>query len=360
MDSKVIKCDVDFGMTVDPVFASKASPSHESDSGCSDMSEVRSVSPLSEVDFMSADGEVKLFDFESVAVDEDNELDKELETYLAVPLSSETRANLKTPEVQVRPVINLPDQGSPDIEVDSDSNDPDYMPKQRIIQSRALREKQMPEANPCASVIQVPFMKNSHQTDIHILRSSSKTNSYDKKCISKASPPAVKVVKVVKTAAQTKQEIDDELLKALDDRNKKNAVQAKMNREKKKAYIKSLEDEIEELKCENFTLKENERKVSNERNELKEEIEYLKSVLANQSALSGLLKNIGNVENVKLSSSLNRKRSADLDHDYHNVVKRGKLTVRKTAGVCLHVDQGNVSLEFCSKCASMAKSGEME
>ena len=101
MDSKVIKCDVDFGMTVDPVFASKASPSHESDSGCSDMSEVRSVSPLSDVDFMTADeGEVQLFDFESVAnldaaIDADDDLDKELQTYLAVPLISDDKISKK-------------------------------------------------------------------------------------------------------------------------------------------------------------------------------------------------------------------------------------------------------------------------
>jgi len=46
MDSHVISCDIDFGSTASvfgstaaSVFAVKASPSHESDSGCSDMSE---------------------------------------------------------------------------------------------------------------------------------------------------------------------------------------------------------------------------------------------------------------------------------------------------------------------------------
>jgi FtsZ-binding cell division protein ZapB len=213
------------------------------------------------------------------------------------------------------------------------------------------------EVKRCAPVIQVPTVTNI-QTDLHILPSSSKVGSFAGKN-SKAAP-AVKVLKVVKTAAQSKQEIDNELLQALDDRNKKNAVQAKLNREKKKVYIKGLEDEIEELKCENFTLKERNQTVTNEKNELQEEVEYLRSVLANQSALSGLLKNIGNVENVKLTSSLRRKRGADLDHDYHNSAKFAKKSGKKTAGICLHVDQGSVSLEFCSKCASMAKSGEKE
>ena len=362
MDSQVIKCDVDFGMTVDPVFASKASPSHESDSGCSDMSEVRSVSPLSEVDFnVENEDQVKLFDFDSVVEDE---FEKELESYLAVPLSTENRRSLETPEsiVQNKPkvTINSISEGSSDTEEDSNHNDPDYVPKpeRRIIQSQALKVKKAPVLKQ-VPVIQVPLpVANNTQTDIHILPSSSKRSNCSSR--NSTSTPAVKVVKVVKTAAQTKQEIDNELLQALDDRNKKNAVQAKINREKKKAYVKGLEEEIEELKCENFTLQENNRKITNERNELQEEVEYLKSVLANQSALSGLLKNIGNVENVRLSSSLRRKRGADLDHDYHNTAKVAKLTGKKTAGICLHVDQGNVSLEFCSKCATMAKSGEKE
>lgn len=359
MDSKVIKCDVGFGMTVDPVFASKESPSHESDSGCSDMSEVRSVSPLSEVDFMPADADdqVKLFDFESVScVDEaTDDLDKELETYMAAPLfvnNEDTSTCLKMPASLDcdRPSIDLEAQ-SCNISVDSDSDDQDIVPR-RIIQSKALQVNA--DVQPCASVIKMPNLKSA-QTDIHVLPSSSRSKfrNGDSKVMSS---PAVKVVKVVKTAAQSKQDIDKELIQALDDRNKKNAIQAKLNREKKKAYIKNLEDEIEELKCENFTLKESNKKVVSEKNELLEEVEYLKSVLANQSALASLLKNIGSVENIKLSSSLNRKRSADLDHDYHNAGKRVKVPAKKTAGICLHVDQGNVSLEFCSKCASISKS----
>lgn len=365
MDSNIVKCDVELGMTVDPVFASKSSPSHESDSGCSDMSEVRSVSPISDVDFLSpnSDDRVELFDFESVASIEStvDEFDTELESYLATPVESQNRTVLKMPDSVVHDgrSITLVESGSPVIEVDSDGSDPDYVPERRVIQSKALvcctKVHTVQEEKPRATIIKLPFSTKRWSTDIHILPSSSKGNNSDICCKSKSSTPTVKVVKVVKTAAQSKHEIDQELLEALDDRNKKNAVQAKINREKKKVYMKTLEDEIEDLKCENFTLKESSRKAIDEKNELLEEVEYLRSVLANQSVLSGLLKNIGNVENVKLSSST-RKRSADLDHDYHNAPKHARSSAKKTAGICLHVDQGNLSLEFCSKCASMAKS----
>jgi len=41
MEDQVIKCDIDFGLTEQPVYLTKESPSHQSDSGCSDMSDVR-------------------------------------------------------------------------------------------------------------------------------------------------------------------------------------------------------------------------------------------------------------------------------------------------------------------------------
>ncbi len=151
----------------------------------------------------------------------------------------------------------------------------------------------------------------------------------------------------------------------------KNAIQAKINREKKKAYMRELEDKVSSLAKENESLKKDSKKFQKERDVLAEEVQYLRNVLANQSKLSSLLKNInGNVDNVRLSSSyVTRKRSADLDHDYDGeaprpVAKRGRRPAVATAtsaisgGVCLHVVNDNdVSIEFCQHCAKKSAAG---
>ncbi|CAL1531197.1 unnamed protein product [Lymnaea stagnalis] len=153
---------------------------------------------------------------------------------------------------------------------------------------------------------------------------------------------------------------NDEIMKALDERSKKNAQQAKLNREKKKAYIKSLEIDIDVLKTQNEGLKSENTQMKNENTSLADEIKYLKSVLANASALSNLLANISNVTEVKLSSSM-RKRKAETDHNYvHDELssKQSRMSttnIHERAGICLHVSGNQASLEFCAHCSSMAK-----
>lgn len=349
----VVVKDVDFGMTRDPVFATKESPSHESDSGCSDMFDDRSVSP--DVDILSpvgvgGDDDVELIDFSSLTND-DESFDDELASYFGAPFNKSEQTPM--------PLVGIQEQSSP-VDIEYGNADPEFIPGKRIIQARALRPRKEPVVVvPCPDIIRAPPVAEVGKPEIRVLprRACTSTSSNTNDAVK---PPAVKVVKVIKTSATLKSEVDNELMKALDERNKKNAVQAKINREKKKAYIKNLEDDIEELKSENSALKKENEKNVKENKALTEEVEYLRSVLANESALAGLLKNIGNVENVRLSSSIVRKRSADRDHDYHSVPAK-RVKSARTAGVCLHVDQGNVSIEFCSKCASLAKqSGEEE
>lgn len=137
------------------------------------------------------------------------------------------------------------------------------------------------------------------------------------------------------------------------------AVQAKINREKKKAYIKCLEDSCSELKQENVLLKSQQCKLETESKSLRQEVLYLKNVLANQSTLSKLLKNIGEVEGISLHTSF---ASQCAGNDVANPKKRTLSTKCEKAsdvssissGICLHVDKDNVSLEFCSECARKA------
>jgi len=167
-----------------------------------------------------------------------------------------------------------------------------------------------------------------------------------------------KVVRVANRVAKQMPvvELDDEVIM---DKNRKNAVQARINREKKKAYIADLEGQVSELQGENKKLRYASSKLLKEKDSLAEEVAYLKSVLANDSALSGLLKNIGNTSGINLSTSFtSRKRAASTEHDHdygtsHKKVKTSSETA--TGGICLHVNQENVSLEFCPTCARMAK-----
>ena len=171
-------------------------------------------------------------------------------------------------------------------------------------------------------------------------------------------------VKVIKIIAATKQEQETDENIAV--RNKKAAIQARVNRQKKKKYMQELEESVANLKKENEVLRKSSGKLNKEKNALEEEVLYLRSVLVNDSALSSLLKNIGNVESVNLSSSFSsqRKRQACLDHDYQLPAKKLRVSLHNQkklgGGVCLHVDKDQVSLEFCSKCAKMANGTSQE
>lgn len=144
--------------------------------------------------------------------------------------------------------------------------------------------------------------------------------------------------------SQSNQRKVPQLVDSVAERNRKNAIAAKENRLKKKRYVSELEKDNKELATENGLLttecKELKRKVCC----LEEEVLYLKSVLAHQSTLSKLLNSIGKTD-VNLTTSYEAKKVSEPRQ------KRRKTTT--SGGVCLHVTEDTVSLEFCSKCASM-------
>lgn len=167
----------------------------------------------------------------------------------------------------------------------------------------------------------------------------------------------VKVVRVVRTQHDLPN-TPDEVVKALEERNRKNAQQAKANRLRKKNYVGSLENEVREKKQLINQLEKHLEDTLEENSRLKTEVEYLKAVLSNQSALADLLKNIPNSQSVRLSSFLgSRKRtSAESDHDYSSTKRQClQLQTEPKAGVCLHVDSNGVSLEFCHHCSEMSR-----
>lgn len=137
----------------------------------------------------------------------------------------------------------------------------------------------------------------------------------------------------------------------------KNAVLARENRKKKKEYMSQLESEITELKGDNEGLTTKLSQANNTIKSLHDEIQYLKSVIANESTLGALLKNIPAATNITLkrgrqnntwdNPSAESKRRK-LDHDYLSLIDGVDASSRP--GVCLHVAEGSVSLEFCSRC----------
>ena len=140
------------------------------------------------------------------------------------------------------------------------------------------------------------------------------------------------------------------------ERNRKNAEAARLNRQKKKQYLQSVESELQSLREENKTLKSKCGNYESAFKRLTQEIEYLRSVIQNQSTLSTLLKNIPNTGGVRLDSSLSRKRSPPRDVSLsENSPKQTCDQSRKySGGVCLHVAKDNVCIEFCSHCSENA------
>ncbi|XP_063909643.1 uncharacterized protein LOC135127190 [Zophobas morio] len=72
----------------------------------------------------------------------------------------------------------------------------------------------------------------------------------------------------------------------------KNAIMARENRLKKKIYITNLEKEVDELKTKNTDYLKVVESQSLLISDLKKEIKYLKSVIANSTDIGTLVKNI--------------------------------------------------------------------
>lgn len=134
----------------------------------------------------------------------------------------------------------------------------------------------------------------------------------------------------------------------------KNAIAARLNRLKKKEYVNNLERKVGILSTENGMLKQENCQLTKRVEELEDETRYLRAVLANQSVLAQLLSRLSGVNGMKLSSSLFQNSNPN-DHDYALPRKRAKVKEKETSGgVCLHVDQNHVSVEFCRECAESA------
>ena len=222
-----------------------------------------------------------------------------------------------------------------------------------VLQSQNLQAREIPKIVKSSYTLRG---RSQNQSDVSKPKGSVRIAS--KVLPVKQVTPATGASQIVSSRKRGREEksVKDYELDGEIDPSNKAAIQARINRQKKKAYIQGLETQVEDLSKDNKSLKTENMKLVKETASLMEEVQYLKNVIANSTALSGLLSNIGSTNGVSLTTSFSVDRDdISRDHDY------GKPPVKKarkqgmSGGVCLHVDSSSVSMEFCSQCAQMAR-----
>ena len=158
---------------------------------------------------------------------------------------------------------------------------------------------------------------------------------------------------------------------------KTQAEKAKEQRQRKKKFVQELQDTIEELKQEKAGLQQVNTQLNDKIGSLQEEISYLKGVIANQSELAKILRTVANIPGISINCSVLKNDQGEMGkNNKRKCVPAGKKGVNlcdestkkrrmdievngeleNNAGVCVHVQSGKVSLEFCPECSKKAKS----
>lgn len=195
----------------------------------------------------------------------------------------------------------------------------------------------------------------------------------------------------------------------------RNAVIARENRQKKKEYVKNLENSVNKLETENSELKNECKSLKKSVGDLTSEVEYLKGVLANQSTLATILNKLSDIPGLAFSTSFKspteknnnsmqppttqskRKRCLENQENVSKVnnseIKKRKVTrssfklvepaeeketdTKKdgkkgmhdtrnscgesldsstdSRGICLHVSGSSVSVELCDLCSNKSR-----
>lgn len=151
---------------------------------------------------------------------------------------------------------------------------------------------------------------------------------------------------------------------------KTQAEKAKAQRAKKKKYVEELQDTITQLNTDKAGLQQVTMQLTEKIENLREEVSYLKGVIANQSELAAILRTVSNTPGIEISCSALQdnecsgkvnKRKSDLSSETESNVDGKNSKKRKTngevngkAGVCVHVQSGKVSVEFCAECSKKA------
>lgn len=150
----------------------------------------------------------------------------------------------------------------------------------------------------------------------------------------------------------------------------KNAIAARENREKKKQYIQGLERENAQLKLNEKHLKSDILEKDNTIAALTERVCYLEGVINNKTEIGSLIKSIRNTPGIKsISTSIGcnsvatrgnargGSRASTSNYDENDACQAWKEQIppKDKNGICLHVVNGNLSLEYCPTCSKSAK-----
>lgn len=128
------------------------------------------------------------------------------------------------------------------------------------------------------------------------------------------------------------------------EKSRKNAIIAKRNREKKKMMMEQMETKCEHLTARNHQLDTDNGKLRHRVQTLEEEVLYLKSVLANQSALAQVLSTLdvnkagGTSDPLRYSTSFEASKYKKPSSSSSQPVASG------SGGICLHVDGNQVQI----------------
>uniref|UniRef100_A0A2C9LPH4 BZIP domain-containing protein n=1 Tax=Biomphalaria glabrata TaxID=6526 RepID=A0A2C9LPH4_BIOGL len=136
------------------------------------------------------------------------------------------------------------------------------------------------------------------------------------------------------------------------DSNSKNAIAARDNRLKKKQYIAGLEESLNVYRTENQQLLEENKKNKKTMQELKKEVIYLKSVIANQSTLAAILKNVAKTPGINLSSSFQYVKSGN------NPASDSKNVSAEIVNDIFKVTVNSVTNESVPKCSRNLRSSK--
>lgn len=162
----------------------------------------------------------------------------------------------------------------------------------------------------------------------------------------------------------------------------KNAIAARENRLKKKRYVEGLEKSVNSLASKNNQLVSKVDDLEEQNRQLRDEVEYLRNVLANSDDIAILINSIKTANKAKsqcnfdhclkqhdyskspetevaqvTTRSSSKRKIEKSSEDQENNFKKPKNSGNNRAalgGVCLHVNNGKLALECCVQCSVSA------
>ena len=145
----------------------------------------------------------------------------------------------------------------------------------------------------------------------------------------------------------------------------RNAIAARENREKKKAYVQNMEKRLRVSQEDNQRLTTLNNTLIKTNEGLIKEVQYLKGVLNNDSSIAQLIKDLSNSRKIELigtqfveskdrleDNCLDSKTTQKIGRKSSRIAAKGDIGLKgESSGVCLHINKKTVSLELCPKCS---------